>query len=89
MSPCRWNEETTFHEMLSYLGPETTRGWKERDPPGARLRAARCLFGLYTVVACLYSQLPRRYARERAVAWPGKTGCGGVREWLYWTWEPP
>ena len=26
----RWNEETTFQEMRSYLGLETTRGWKEK-----------------------------------------------------------
>jgi hypothetical protein len=26
----RWNEETTFQEMRSYLGLETTRGWKEQ-----------------------------------------------------------
>jgi hypothetical protein len=64
----RWTEETTFQEMRSYLGLESTRGWKEK----AVLRAAPCLFGLYTVVACLYSQLPKRYARERGVAWPGK-----------------
>jgi hypothetical protein len=52
----RWNEETTFQEMRSYLGLETTRGWKEKTV----LRAAPCLFGLYTVVAGLYSRLPRR-----------------------------
>src|ERR1700730_8851670 len=47
----RWNEETTFQEMRSYLGLETTRGWKERTV----LRMAPCLFGLYTVVSALYS----------------------------------
>jgi DDE superfamily endonuclease len=84
----RWNEETTFQEMRSYLGLETTRGWRERTV----LRAAPCLFGLYTVVACLYSQLPRRYARERAVAWPGKTDVSfsdaitAVRRWLWLEW---
>jgi len=25
----RWNEETTFQERRSYLGLETTRGWKQ------------------------------------------------------------
>src|SRR5262249_60586274 len=80
----RWNEETTFQEMRSYLGLETTRGWKEKTV----LRAAPCLFGLYTVVACLYSRLPKRYARGRAVAWAGKTGgtfsdaITAVRRWL-------
>lgn len=84
----RWNEETTFQEMRSYLGLETTRGWKERTV----LRAAPCLFGLYTVVACLYSQLPRRYARVRAVDWAGKQdvtfsdAITAVRRWLWLEW---
>jgi hypothetical protein len=84
----RWNEETTFQEMRSYLGLESTRGWKEQTV----LRAAPCLFGLYTVVACLYSQLPRRYARERAVEWDGKQdvtfsdAITAVRRWLWVEW---
>jgi hypothetical protein len=84
----RWNEETTFQEMRSYLGLESTRGWKEKTV----LRAAPCLFGLYTVVACLYSQLPRRYARERAVDWQGKAvvtfsdAITAVRRWLWQQW---
>jgi hypothetical protein len=84
----RWNEETTFQEMRSYLGLETTRGWKEKTV----LRAAPCLFGLYTVVACLYSQLPKRYARVRAVDWAGKQdvtfsdAITGVRRWLWREW---
>jgi hypothetical protein len=84
----RWNEETTFQEMRSYLGLETTRGWKERTV----LRAAPGLFGLYTVVACLYSQLPRRYARVRTVLWPGKQdvtfsdAISAVRRWLWVEW---
>jgi hypothetical protein len=61
----RWNAGTTFEEMRSYLGLESTRGWKEKTV----LRAAPGLFGVYTLVACLYSQLPRRYARVRAVRW--------------------
>jgi hypothetical protein len=84
----RWNEETTFQEMRSYLGLETTRGWKEKTV----LRAAPCLFGLYAVVACLYSQLPRRYARVRAVQWAGKQdvtfsdAITAVRRWLWLEW---
>jgi hypothetical protein len=84
----RWNEETTFQEMRSYLGLETTRGWKEKTV----LRAAPCLFGLYTLVACLYSQLPRRYARVRAVDWAGKEdvtfsdAITAVRRWLWLEW---
>ena len=45
----RWNVETTFAEMRSCLGLETTRGWCK----GTVLRAAPCLFGLYTDVALL------------------------------------
>jgi hypothetical protein len=84
----RWNEETTFQEMRSYLGLETTRGWKEKTV----LRAAPCLFGLYTVVACLYSQLPRRHTRVRAVEWAGKAdvtysdAITAVRRWLWREW---
>jgi DDE superfamily endonuclease len=84
----RWNLETTFQEMRSYLGLETTRGWKERTV----LRAAPCLFGLYTLVACLYRQLPRRYAKVRAVEWAGKRdvtfsdALTAVRRWLWLEW---
>jgi len=84
----RWNVETTFQELRSYLGLETTRGWKERTV----LRAAPCLFGLYTLVACLYSQLPKRYARLRAVEWVGKQwvtfsdAISAVRRWLWVEW---
>jgi hypothetical protein len=84
----RWDEETTSQEMRSYLGLETTRGWKERTV----LRAAPCLFGLYTVVAGLYSQLPKAYARVRAVEWAGKqdvtfsAAITAVRRWLWREW---
>jgi DDE superfamily endonuclease len=84
----RWNEETTFQEMRSYLGLETTRGWKEKTVR----RMAPCLFGLYTVVAGLYSQLPTRYTRVRLVDWPGKQdvtfsdAITAVRRWLWQEW---
>jgi DDE superfamily endonuclease len=84
----RWNEETTFQEMRAYLGLETTRGWTEKTV----LRAAPCLFGAYTVVACLYSQLPKRYAGVRAVDWAGKEevtfsdAITAVRRWLWVEW---
>jgi DDE superfamily endonuclease len=84
----RWNEETTFQEMRSYLGLETTRGWTEKTV----LRAAPCLFGAYTLVACLYSQLPKRYAGVRAVDWAGKQevtfsdAITAVRRWLWVEW---
>lgn len=65
----RWNIETTFQECRSSLGLETTRGWGRATV----LRAAPCLFGLYSVVALLYHVLPSEH-RTGAVTWPGKTG---------------
>jgi hypothetical protein len=65
----RWNIETTFQECRSSLGLGTTRGWGRATV----LRAAPCLFGLYSAVALLYHALPAEH-RTGAVAWPGKTG---------------
>lgn len=80
----RWNIETTFQEMRPELGLETTRGWREKTV----LRAAPCLFGLYTVVAILFHTLPES-KRTGAVEWPGKTGTtfsdalAAVRRWIW------
>jgi DDE superfamily endonuclease/Archaeal putative transposase ISC1217 len=80
----RWNIETTFQELRSCLGLESTRGWC----PATVLRAAPCLFGLYSVVAALFQALPES-KRSGAVAWPGKSGLtfgdalGAVRRWLW------
>jgi hypothetical protein len=84
----RWSIETTFQETRSYLGLETTRGWSRPTV----LRAGPCLFCLYTVVAWLYSEMPRRYTRARAVDWPGKCdvtfsdAITAVRRWLWVEW---
>jgi len=84
----RWNIETTFEEVRSYLHLETTRGWS-RDTV---LRVGPCLFGLYTVVAWLYAELPGRGSRARLVAWPGKRdvtfsdAITAVRRWLWVEW---
>lgn len=81
----RWNVETTVQECRSGLGLETTRGWCRRTV----LRAAPCLFGLYSVVAVLFHALPAE-KQSRAVAWPGKSGVTfsdaltAVRRWV-WT----
>jgi hypothetical protein len=86
----RWNLETTFQELRSHLGLETTRGWCRRTV----LRAAPCLFGLYTVVALLYQSLPEA-KRSGRVAWPGKEGVTfsdaltAVRRWLWREWVFP
>jgi hypothetical protein len=80
----RWNIETTFQELRGYLGLETTRGWSEQTV----LRAAPCLFGLYTLVTLLYLALPESQ-RLGAVCWPGKQGVtfwdalSAVRRWLW------
>jgi hypothetical protein len=81
----RWNIETTFQELRAHLGLETTRGWCAQTV----LRAAPCLFGLYTVVVLLYQALPESQ-QLGAISWPGKqsvtisdTLCA-VRRWL-WT----
>jgi hypothetical protein len=80
----RWNIETTFQELRSHLGLETTRGWCRQTV----LRLAPCLFGLYTAVAILYQMLP---ASQRGVAihWRGKATVSfsdalyAVRRWLW------
>ena len=64
----RWNIETTFQEMRAYLGLETTRGWSQATV----LRAAPCLFGLYSVVALLYAELPSDATAEGTVSYRGK-----------------
>jgi hypothetical protein len=52
------------------------------------LRVTPCLFGLYSVVALLYNQLPAG-RRVGAITWPGKTGVTfsdaltAVRRWLW------
>lgn len=84
----RWNIETTFQEMRSHMGLETTRGWSEPTV----LRVAPCLFGLYTVVAALYVQLPARRRVVGLLAWVGKEdvtfsdALTAVRRWLWVDW---
>jgi DDE superfamily endonuclease len=65
----RWNIETTFQEMRAYLGLETTRGRTKNTV----LRAAPCLFGLYSVVALWYATLPVEAPAEVTVCYHGKT----------------
>lgn len=84
----RWNIETTFAEMRSYLGLETTRGWCAQTV----LRAEPCLFGLYSVVASLYEQLPAEAQADGGVDWEGKVSVTfsdaitAVRRWLWTSW---
>lgn len=80
----RWNIETTFQEMRSYLGLESTRGWKRQTV----LRAAPSLFGVYSMVVLLYQQMPKEQ-HEQVVSWSGKETISfsdaitSVRRWLW------
>ena len=84
----RWSIETTFQEMRTYLGLETTRGRTETTV----LRAAPGLFGLFSVIVLLYARLPANRVRAAAVVWPGKTdrtfsdAITAVRRWLWTDW---
>jgi hypothetical protein len=80
----RWNSETTFQELRAHLGLETTRGWCRNTV----VRAAPCLFGLYSVLALLYTTLADS-KRQGFVRWPGKEtvtfsdALTTVRRWLW------
>jgi hypothetical protein len=63
----RWSIETTFQEVRRHLGLETT----SVRTKASVLRAAPCLFGLYSVVALLFANLPEEQRRP-AVLWEGK-----------------
>jgi hypothetical protein len=66
----RWSIETTFEECRAFLGLETTRGRSERTV----LRAAPCLFGLFSVVSLLYAEMPGRESVGPVVTYRGKVG---------------
>ena len=74
--------------MRAYLGLETTRGRKKETV----LRVAPCLFGLYSIVAALYAQMPARCRGARLIDWTGKTdttfsdAITAVRRWLWQEW---
>ena len=84
----RWSIETTFQEMRSCLGLETTRGWTKNTV----LRAAPSLFGLYSVIALLYAHLPQRHRGDSGLGWHGKASVTfsdavmTVRRWLWVDW---
>lgn len=52
----RWPIETTFQEVRSHLGFETTRQRSEKSV----LRAAPCLLGLFSVVCLIYAEHVKR-----------------------------
>lgn len=84
----RWNIETTFEEVRAYLGVETTQGWCQKTVQ----RAEPMLFGLYSVVALLYEQLPQEAQEQGQVQWEGKQtvtfsdAISAVRRWLWTDW---
>lgn len=65
----RWSIEVTFEEVREHLGMETTRGWSQQTV----LRAEPCLFGLYTLVAIWFSELPESERQTPVVPWTGTT----------------
>jgi DDE superfamily endonuclease/Archaeal putative transposase ISC1217 len=80
----RWNIETTFQEMRSHLGLETTRGWSRQTV----LRAEPSLFGWYTVVALVYARL-RSDGTTSDTAKASTTfsdAITAVRRWLWQEW---
>jgi hypothetical protein len=84
----RWSIETMFQEMRAHLGLETTRGRTAQTV----LSVAPCLFGLFSVVALLYAQLPASQRDDYAITWPGKKHAAfsdaitAVRRWLWVEW---
>jgi hypothetical protein len=65
----RWSIEVTFEEVRAHLGFESTRGWTKKTV----LRAAPCIFGLFSFIALFYSRLPRRVVGHPVVKWQGKS----------------
>lgn len=84
----RWSIEVTFEEMRAHLGLETTRGRTENTI----LRAAPSLFGLYSLVATLFAQLPEARQKSGTVQWAGKQtvtfsdAISAVRRWIWQDW---
>jgi len=87
----RWNIETTLEEMRAHLGLETTRGRCVQTV----LRAEPCLFGLYSLVALWYWQLPAEHQQGVGVDGVGKVevtfsdALTAVRRWLWTQWVFP
>ncbi len=88
----RWNIETTFQELRSRLGLETTRGWSQKTV----LRIAPCLIVLYTLIVLFYDQLKGSDRKPNmAMAWKGKSHttfsdmhiCVRRYLWLEWVFE--
>jgi len=84
----RWNIETTFQEMRSHLGLETTRGWCQQTV----LRMAPLLFCLYTLTVIFFDTMAWSNPHVRVKQWTGKEGTTfsdmmiSVRRYLWMEW---
>lgn len=82
----RWNIETTFQEMRSHFRLESTCGRKKETV----LRAAPCLFGVYSMVVLLYERMPSEQKEQIHLSRAAKVTIAfsdaitSVRRWL-WT----
>ena len=82
----RWSIETTFQEMRTHLGFETTKQWTQRSV----LRMAPVLLGLFSVISLIFAEHVRhRRLPIRQTNWYAKTepmfsdALGAVRR-LFW-----
>lgn len=84
----RWNIETTFQEMRSQLGLETTRGWSQLTV----LRMAPLLFSLYTLTVIFFDTMSWSNSHVTVKKWIGKEGTTfsdmmiSVRRYLWMEW---
>lgn len=84
----RWNIETTFQEMRSFLGLESTRGWSRQTV----LRMAPCLFCLYSLVVVFFDTLSWSNPHVHERIWSGKEATTfsdmmvSVRRYLWMEW---
>lgn len=91
----RWAIEVTFEEVREHVGLETTRG----RCANTILRAEPCLFGLYTLVALWFAELPENWRQAPVVIWTGtikptltfSDAITLVRRhiWQFWVLESP
>jgi hypothetical protein len=91
----RWAIEVMFAEVREHLGLESTRGWSARTI----LRAEPCLFGLYTLVALWFADLPQAANVTPNHAWvahikPAATFSDAIalvrqQIWQFWVLQCP
>ncbi len=83
----RWSIEVTFEEVRAYVGLGTTRARVQN----AVTREAPCLFGLFSLIALMFDQLPKKY-KHNFIVWNGKKNITfsdaitAVRRFLWVEW---